>query len=67
MEVATGTWFYPSAVDWLGVDLNASLQSFVRKRLVLSGLNYWRSMECITREKSVVSERSLLFHREIKI
>ncbi len=50
-----GTWFNPSVVDRIEVDMNVSLQLIGRKRRGLIRLHYWRSSAYITRRKSVVS------------
>lgn len=42
-------------------DLNANLQTTVRKGQPLSGLNDWRSTASITREKSVFSLEDQVF------
>ncbi len=36
-NIGLETWVYPSVVDWMEVDVNASLRSNVRKGWGLSG------------------------------
>ncbi len=36
------------------------LESVVRKGMGLGGLNDWKNLACITREKSVISGRSVM-------
>lgn len=47
--------FCSSDVDWMEADLNSSLWWIVRKRRGLCRLYDWRSLTCITRDKSDVS------------
>jgi len=46
-------WFYQLAVDWMEAVLNASFSSIV-KRGCFSRVNYLKSLEFFTKEKSVV-------------
>lgn len=38
------TWFSHLVVNWMEADVNASLQSIVRKGRRLGGQNYWRNI-----------------------